>query len=187
MVAWTLVFHIIGLVFWVGSLLVVTHVLAVHAEEASPEARVILGRLESKLLQGLAHPGAAIMVTTGFILVAHDPAYLRQHWLHAKLLLVLVLMLLDLRLAFRAKAFQQGKINLTRRECMGLHGAIALTFFAIVILVTVKPFGPHQPRPQLGGYEMSPSHWSLCANLKSQRRSLTIGFENKVFAFGYRR
>ena len=37
MVAWTLVFHIVGLVFWLGSLLVVTQILAIHTEEASPE------------------------------------------------------------------------------------------------------------------------------------------------------
>jgi len=62
MVAWTLVFHMMGLVFWVGSLLVVTHTLAIHAEEDSPDGRAALSRLESKLLRGLAHPGAAIMV-----------------------------------------------------------------------------------------------------------------------------
>src|ERR1017187_10167505 len=100
MVAWTLVFHISGLVFWLGSLLVVTHVLAMHTQETSPEARAALGRLESKLLKGLAHPGAAIMVITGFILVSHDPKLLQQHWLHAKLLLVVILVALDLRLTF---------------------------------------------------------------------------------------
>ena len=142
MVAWTLVFHIIGLVFWVGSLLVVTHVLAAHAEDTSTDARAILGRLESTLLRGLAHPGAALMVITGSILVVHTPVYLQQPWLHAKLLFVVILIGLDLRLTFRARAFQNGKINLTRRECMALHGAIALTFFVIVILATLKPFGP---------------------------------------------
>src|SRR5208283_2284949 len=124
MVAWTLVFHMIGLVFWVGSLLAVTHILAIHTQEASPEARATLGRVEAKLLKGLAHPGAAIMVITGFVLAAHNPNYLRQHWLHAKLLLVVIMVVLDLRLTFRARAFQEGKIELTRGECMGLHGAI---------------------------------------------------------------
>src|SRR5271169_6325299 len=106
MVAWTLVFHIIGLVFWIGSLLVVTQILAVHAEETSAETRATLGRLELKLLKGLAHPGAAIMVITGFILVSQDPNYLREAWLHAKLFLVVVMIALDLRLTFRARAFQ---------------------------------------------------------------------------------
>src|ERR1039458_9477414 len=102
MVAWTLVFHVIGLVFWLGGLLVETHTLAIHTEEDSPETRAALGRLESKLLRGLAHPGAAIMVITGFILVGHDPNLLQQHWLHAKLLLVVILIALDLRVTFRA-------------------------------------------------------------------------------------
>lgn len=141
MLAWTLVFHIIGLVFWVGSLLVVTRVLAMHGEEAPPEARITLGQLESRLLRGFAHPGAALMVITGFILVALRPEYLRETWLHVKLFLVLVLIVLDLRITFRARAQQEGRINLRRGECMALHGAIALLFFCIVILAFVKPFG----------------------------------------------
>jgi protoporphyrinogen IX oxidase len=149
MVAWTLVFHIVGLVFWLGSLLVVTQILAVHADEPSPEVRETLGRLESKLLKGLAHPGAAIMVITGFLLVSQDPNYLRQHWLHAKLLFVLVLIVLDLRLTFRAKAFREGKTELSRRECMIFHGAISLVFLIIVVLVLIKPFGLHRRQAQL--------------------------------------
>jgi putative membrane protein len=151
MVAWTLVFHIIGLVFWLGSLLVVTQILAIHTEETSPETRVTLERLEMKLLKGLAHPGAALMVITGFLLVSQDPHYLREHWFHGKLLLVIVLVVLDLRVTFRARAFQEGRIKLSRRECMALHGAISLVFFAILILVLVKPSRLHRRQAQVGG------------------------------------
>lgn len=149
MVAWTLVFHLIGLVFWLGSLLAVTHILAVQTEEPSPEVRASLARLESKLLKGLAHPGAALMVVTGFLLVCEDPYFLRETWLHGKLLLVIILVALDLRVTFRAKAFQEGKIEMTRRECMALHGAISLVFFGILILVLLKPFGLHRRVAQL--------------------------------------
>ena len=172
MVAWTLVFHIIGLVFWLGSLLVVTQILAIHTEETSPETRATLGRLESKLLKGLAHPGAAIMVITGFILVTQDPNYLREHWLHAKLLLVVILVALDLRLTFRARAFQEGNIELSRRECMVLHGAISLVFLAILILVLVKPFGLHRRRRSLGR-SGDPIH-SVCLRTRHARRSAPL-------------
>jgi putative membrane protein len=141
MVAWILVFHLIGLVFWLGSLLVVTHVLAIHSEEPSTEARATLGRLEMRLLKGLAHPGAALMVITGIILIAEHPHYLREHWLHAKLLLVALLFVLDLRVYFRTTAFLAGRAELRRRECTAMHGAIALVFFGILILVLLKPFG----------------------------------------------
>ena len=141
MIGWTLLFHLIGLVFWLGSLLVVTHVLAIHSEEPCPEARATLGRLETKLLKGLAHPGAALMVITGILLIAEKPHYLREHWLHAKLLLVALLFLLDLRVYFLTTASLAGKAELRRRECMALHGAISLVFFGILILVLLKPLG----------------------------------------------
>ncbi len=150
MVAWTLVFHLIGLVFWLGSLLAVTHILASHAEETSPEVRASLSHLESKLLKGLAHPGAALMIITGILLISEDTHVLREAWLHGKLLLVVILIVLDLRVTFRAKKFQEGKIEMTRRECMALHGAISLVFFGILILVLIKPFGLH---PRVAGLE----------------------------------
>lgn len=140
MVAWTLVFHLIGLVFWLGGLLVVTRILAIHTEESSAETRATLSRLETRLFKGFTHPGAALMVITGIMLVSQDPYYLRQPWLHAKLLLVSILIVLDLRLYFRARAFQAGKINLTRSECMAMHGIIALVFVGILIMVLTKPF-----------------------------------------------
>ncbi|MFB3923457.1 MAG: CopD family protein [Terriglobia bacterium] len=154
MVAWTLVFHIIGLVFWVGSLLATTHVLAVHTEETSPEARAALGRLEMKLLKGLAHPGAAIMVISGIVLLTQDPFALRATWLYLKLILVAVLVALDLRVYFRAKAFNAGTIELGRGECMALHGVIAFILMAILILVLIKPFG----LPMRGANSYAPEH-----------------------------
>lgn len=139
MVAWMLVIHLVGLVFWVGSLLAATHVLAVHTEESSAEARAALARLESKLLKGLAHPGAAIMTISGIVLLVLLPYALQEAWMYLKIILILVLIALDLRVTFRAKAFQAGKIELQRGECMMLHGLIATVIFAIIVLVLVKP------------------------------------------------
>jgi uncharacterized membrane protein len=152
MVAWMLVFHITGLVFWLGSLLIVTHVLAMHTQETSAEARAALGRLEMKLFKGLAHPGAALMVITGGLLVIQEPNYLRAHWLQAKLLLVAILVGLDLMVYLRAKDFIAGRIQLRRKECMALHGAIALVFLGILILVLTKPLGPPVRRDFASGW-----------------------------------
>jgi uncharacterized membrane protein len=58
-----------------------------------------------KLLKGLAHPGAAVMVISGIIMIGENPHYLREHWLQAKLLLVALLVILDLRVYFRTTAF----------------------------------------------------------------------------------
>lgn len=138
-VAWALVFHIFGIVFWIGGLLIVTQVLAMHSTEESPEGRRAFERLEVKLLRGIAHPGAAIAVIAGIGILALEPAYLRQHWLHAKLLLVLILIGLDLLVFRRAKQLNMGE-KLTRGHFMMLHGAISLIFLGILVLVMIKPF-----------------------------------------------
>jgi protoporphyrinogen IX oxidase len=148
-VAWALVFHILGIVFWMGGLLVTTQVLAMHVDEESPESRETLAHLEMKLLKGVTHPGAAITVLAGIVIVALQPDYLRQHWLHAKLALVAILIALDLIVYFRARALHEADFALAgddtgrlkqRRTCKILHGAISLLFLGILVLVMIKPF-----------------------------------------------
>ena len=140
MVAWILVVHLVGLVFWLGSLLVVTHVLAVHAQEVSAESRAGLARLELKLLNGLAHPGAGLMLISGIVLLVLQPYALRENWMHLKILLIVAMVILDLRVHSRTKAFQAGRIEMRRGESMRLHGLIAVVFLAILVLVLIKPF-----------------------------------------------
>jgi putative membrane protein len=139
-IAWALVFHILGFVFWMGGLLTVTQVLAAHTGEQSPEGRLALKNLEVKLLKGIAHPGAVITVIAGIVVLWIEPAYLHLAWLHAKLFLVAILIGLDIVVFLRANKFHAGRIELKRKECMILHGAISLVFLGILILVMIKPF-----------------------------------------------
>ena len=136
MTAWTLVFHILGFVFWIGGLLVETSLLAQHTQEASPDTRQALGRLELRLLRGMATPGALLAVVTGIVLIFTNPSYyLRAGWLHAKLVLVVILIGLHWVVLSRTKSFAAGRIGLERRDCMLLHGAISLIFLGILVFV----------------------------------------------------
>jgi protoporphyrinogen IX oxidase len=139
-VAWALVFHIVGFVLWMGGLLVATQVMASRTRQSSPEVHAALARLETKLFKGIAHPGAAVTVIGGIIVLVLQPDYLRQGWLHAKLFLVAILIALDIIAYVRSRASQAGRIELQKRECMALHSGIALVFIGIVILVMIKPF-----------------------------------------------
>jgi protoporphyrinogen IX oxidase len=141
LMAWTLVFHILGIVFWMGSLLVVTHVLAYDAESESTEVHEVLNKLEGKLFKGIAHPGAIITIISGAVLISTNPHYyLHAAWFHVKLFLVVFLIVLDAITYVRAKAFQAGRITLRRKECMAFHGGIALVFIGILIMILIRPF-----------------------------------------------
>lgn len=138
---WLLVFHLLGIVFWLGALLIVTHLLAEDSEAASEETHQVLGRLEAKLFNGIAHPGAAIVIISGFLMIMTNPHYyLSQGWLRAKLILVAGMVVLDFITYRRMRAFQAGAAKLQRKQCMALHGAIALLFIGILVLVLVQPF-----------------------------------------------
>ena len=141
LIAWTLVFHILGIVFWMGGLVVVTHVLAFDAESPSAEVQEALDRLERKLFNGVIHPGGLITIISGLILISTNTHYyLHAAWLHVKLLMVLFLIVLDAVTVIRARAFHAGKIQLKRKECMMLHSGIALLFTVILIMVLIRPF-----------------------------------------------
>ncbi len=136
MTAWTLVFHLIGLVFWIGGLLIATQVFAQHSREAAPEAREALARIEGRLLRAMANPGALLTVLTGIILILSNRSYyLHASWLHAKLALVLLLMGLHGVVLSRSRAVLGRGIDFERRTWITLHGTIALVFIGILVCV----------------------------------------------------
>jgi protoporphyrinogen IX oxidase len=133
MVAWTLVFHILGIVGWVGGLMVITLALAQHAREESAEARAGLERLEEKILRAMVTPGAILAIASGIVLITTNPSYyLHAFWLHAKLALVVILLVLHGVLLARFRALRGGK-PIPRRDFVLLHVLIALVFVSILI------------------------------------------------------
>jgi putative membrane protein len=139
-VAWTLVFHIVGIVFWMAGLLIATVVMAAHADTARPETRETLVSIEKKLVNGFMHPGAVLAIAAGVALLFVEPLYLHSRWLHLKLLLVAGLLALDVVVYLRGQALEAGQLGLRRAQFMMLHGLSSLLFLGIVVLVVIKPF-----------------------------------------------
>ncbi len=138
---WILVFHILGIVLWVGSLLVVTQIMAAHAGATSSEVREALSRIEGKLFGGGVHLGGVVTIVSGILMFSIYPVYYgRAPWMHVKLALVAVFLVLDI-LAFLTHRKLRAGGNLTRGRCMALHGIAALVFVGILIMVLVRPFG----------------------------------------------
>lgn len=136
---WVLVAHIAGIVFWVGGLLAASQVLAGRERETSPETRATLASMAGRLLKALAHPGAAITVLAGIVILGVKPQDLQQGWLHAKLGLVVILIAADLLLTVSVRGLVGRGIEIPARRVRLTYGAIALLFLTIVILAVFKP------------------------------------------------
>jgi putative membrane protein len=134
MVAWMLVVHIFGLVFWVSGLLVTTIMLSRHTQETSVEVREALAGLERIFLRGMADPGALFTLLAGIVLIFSNRSYyLYARWLHIKLVFVAILIGLHGIVAIRCKWYAADRITLQRRQVTMLLAAIVFVFLLILI------------------------------------------------------
>jgi putative membrane protein len=136
---WVLVFHIFGVILWMGSLLVISSMMALLPEEvgAARERIVVIAR---RLFHVSSNIGAIVAVVFGLFIILLNPAIMLQGWMHAKIALVLVLLVFHVRLYWRVTALESDPGSATRREFTILHGIFSLLLLLILVLVLVKPF-----------------------------------------------
>jgi protoporphyrinogen IX oxidase len=143
-IGWVLVFHIAGVVMWIGGLFMALAVAGsapapgADAPGEAPEAKALRARLAQKGMRGVAHPGAALVILSGALLLYLSPGAAMAGWLHAKLLLVALLIVADLALTLKLRRMPghepaAGQIGM-------FHGIVGLLFALILVLALVKPF-----------------------------------------------
>jgi uncharacterized membrane protein len=136
MTSWTLLFHVLGLVAWIGGLMVVTQVMMRHPETATGDARNALAGIAQRLMLSMALPGAILSVLTGAILIDLNwHYYLHAHWLRLKVLFVLILLLLHWAIRTRLKDAVSPDVAVGRKGWLRLHIFISMVFLSILVCV----------------------------------------------------
>ncbi len=136
---WILVFHVFGVVFWIGSLLLISRLMALVPDEigVARERIIVLAR---RLLMVSANSGAAVTIIFGILAIVAEPGVLGRGWLHLKLLLVLLMLLVHFRIYQRIRALEEAPLEATRREFSIMHGLVSLLLLGTLVLVFLKPF-----------------------------------------------
>lgn len=132
--------HVIFVIFWMAGMLMLPRYLAYHCETAvgSPESEAWKLR-EKRLLRVIINPAMILTWILGLtIAVAGD--WFTQPWLHAKLLLVILLSGFHGYLAGQVRKFGKDQGMRNGRTWRMLNEIPSLATIAIVILVIVKPF-----------------------------------------------
>lgn len=141
--------HTVGMVLWFGGLLAMSRVLVALAKE--PSARSVLGPLAGKL-NILALLGAVLTLGCGLYQLSLWPtgAFRHTHWMHHKLTLVLVVVVVHGLLMRTQKRWSnpQHTQPLSRGLASGLHGVVGLAL--IGILATVYLSSAHFLRMSTG-------------------------------------
>ena len=135
---WIKALHVIFVVTWFAGLFYLPRLFVYHAESVDASVRAQLQIMERRLLI-ITHIGAALALGFGIWTLTLAPEYLKQPWLHAKLALVLGLVVYHLYLVRLKDQFAAGRCTRSSRWLRLFNEVPTLLLIAIVILAVVKP------------------------------------------------
>ncbi|HJR13097.1 MAG TPA: protoporphyrinogen oxidase HemJ [Rhodanobacteraceae bacterium] len=136
---WLKAFHIIGVVTWFAGLFYLPRLFVYHAEATEAAIRDRFKVMERRLLV-MTHIGGALAIVFGIATLATEPFYLHAGWLHAKLMLVLLLVIYHAMLVKLTRNFARDCCDWSSRKLRGFNEVPGVLLLAIVILAVVKPF-----------------------------------------------
>lgn len=136
---WLKAAHVIFVIFWMAGLFILPRYLVHHQESlGTPEADKWTDR-EGKLRRIILTPSMVLVWVLG-LTTATVGHFWDQPWLHAKLLLVILMTGYHGWMVGYAKKLAAGNATLTSKQLRLINELPALFVAVIVILVVVKPF-----------------------------------------------
>jgi putative membrane protein len=133
-------FHIITVISWMAGMLYLPRLFVYHtaAEPGSAQAKTF-EVMEHRLLTYIMTPAMALTWILGIALMLQG-GWLAAGWLHAKLLLVLIMSGVHGFLSRCARDFAHGRNRRTQKFYRIINEIPTILMILIVILVVVKPF-----------------------------------------------
>jgi putative membrane protein len=135
---WLKAFHVIFVVTWFAGLFYLPRLFVYHAV-ATDSISIERFLLMERRLFVLMSIGALLALTFGMAMIAAAPEYLQAAWLHAKLVLVALLIGYHLWCHRLIAAFALGRPTHSARWFRWFNEVPSLLLIAIVILAVVKP------------------------------------------------
>ncbi|CAM5203356.1 hypothetical protein ARD30_20525 [Bosea thiooxidans] len=140
MYEWLKAFHVVAVISWMAGMLYLPRLMVYHAEAQTGSIQSETFKImERRLLKGIINPAMIATWVLGLYL-AWEAFGFKGGWLHAKLLLVLILSGIHGVLVKHVRAFAQDKNQKPARYFRILNEIPAVLMLGIVILVIVKPF-----------------------------------------------
>lgn len=137
---WLKTAHIIFVIFWMAGLFMMPRFFVYHQESpvGSEEEQRWIER-EAKLRKIILNPSMIIVWVVG-LLLAYETGAFSQGWLHAKLLLVLLLSGYHGWMIGYSRKLARGERKLGGKQLRLLNEVPGIAVALIVVLVVIRPF-----------------------------------------------
>ena len=135
---WIKALHISFMVTWFGGLFYLPRLFVYHAMASDATSIERFKIMERKLYFGIMTPGAILTIVFGLWLWLGYS--ISGGWMHAKLFLVLILVIYHLYCGKLLKDFKHDRNRNSHLFYRWFNEFPVLILFAVIILVVVKPF-----------------------------------------------
>ena len=138
---WLKAVHLMAVISWMAGMLYLPRLFVYHCgAEPGSHAAETFKTMERRLLRGIMTPSMIATWLLGLAMLAAEPAWFSQGWLHVKLLMVLAMTGIHMALAKWRSDFAADRNAHSERFYRIMNEVPALLMVVIVIMVIVKPF-----------------------------------------------
>ncbi|MAM70137.1 MAG: TIGR00701 family protein [Gammaproteobacteria bacterium] len=138
---WLKALHLFSMVCWFAGIFYLPRLFVYHAMADDEISRDRFKIMERKLFWGIMTPSAVLTVIFGLWLIFTNVAfYMQSGWMHAKLTLVLLLIIFHIMCWRYMLAFREDRNTHSHRFYRWFNEAPVLLLLLIIILVVIKPF-----------------------------------------------
>ncbi|MBX7490011.1 protoporphyrinogen oxidase HemJ [Helicobacter turcicus] len=136
------IFHIISFVSWMAMLFYLPRLFVYHAEHIENSGFVEVVKIqEEKLYKFIGYPALIATFVSGIWLLVLEPSFLTSGgWLHAKILLVVLLVAYHYSLYRYMVAFRENRCFKSGKFFRAYNEVPTIVLIIITILVILKPF-----------------------------------------------
>jgi protoporphyrinogen IX oxidase len=133
-------FHIIAMVAWFAGLFYLPRLFVYHAESADKISIDRFKVMEYRLFYAITTPAAILTVVLGAFLAAYNWGYyLHAGWMHAKVFLVLLLVIYHCICGYFVGKFKADKNDFSSKFYRFFNEIPTLLLIGVVLLVVIKP------------------------------------------------
>ena len=140
MYLWIKAFHIMAVVTWFAGLFYLPRLFVYHAMSEDQPSRDRFKIMERKLYRGIMLPSMVATLGLGVWLLALQPAWMQQGWMHAKLTLVALLVIYHFVCGAQLRRFASDSNTRSHVFYRWFNEAPVLGLVGVVLLVVLKPF-----------------------------------------------
>ena len=133
--------HVISVIAWMAGLLYLPRLFVYHTGvETGSATSETFKIMERRLLRAIMNPAMIATWIFGLILIVLTPGWMEQGWLHAKLLLVVLMTVAHMAMARWRRAFAEDRNSHSHKYFRVMNEVPTLMMVVIVFLVILKPF-----------------------------------------------